>query len=219
MPERLMPTTWFQASTETLLKLRFGVLMPALFTRMSMRPWRLRIDAAAPATSFWSDTSSAITSALPAALTCFSLLSSVSRLRPEMMTCAPARANSMPPASPMPEPPPVTQATFPFSSSPLGILRRAEEDLFLLFRHFTLPPRVLQHLERALHRGALVDRVAPALERREVVDVHALPLGKAQPGRGRHVGDGVLLAREVLRFLEPPIDHAIEAIRLVGVAL
>src|SRR5947208_2576405 len=97
---------------------------------------------------------------------------------------APALASSIPPARPMPEPPPVIQATLP-----LSILSRAEQVLLLLLRHLALAARILQHVERALHRRALEKRIAPALERRVLLDVHALPLGHAQPRHGRHVGD------------------------------
>src|ERR671918_690550 len=168
MPERLTATIWSQASTETLRKLRFGLLMPALFTRMSTRPWRLRIACAARATSFWSATSSEIASPLPAALISFSAFLRVSALRPETMTCAPARASSMPPARPMPDPPPVIQATLFFKLS-LGILRGAEQDLLLLLGHLRAPP-IGEHLHCALHRRPLEDRVAPALERRVLLD-------------------------------------------------
>src|SRR4051812_35596282 len=142
----------------------------------------------------------AMTSALPAALSSFSAFFSVSALRPETTTFAPARANSSAPARPMPEPPPVIQATLPLSALSLGILRRAEQILLLLFRHLAGAARVLQHVERALYRRALEDRVAPALERGKLLDVHALPLRGPQPGDGRHVGDGVLIARHVFAF-------------------
>src|SRR5207244_5566340 len=126
-PDRLMATIWSQPSTETFLKLRFGRLMPALLTRMSMRPWRLRIAAAIFATSGLSATSTASASPLPAALSCFSAAASVSLLRPEMTTCAPARESSIAPARPIPDPPPVIQATLPAS-----ILSGTEEDFRLL---------------------------------------------------------------------------------------
>src|SRR3990170_6668812 len=191
MPERLTATIWFQPSIETLRKLRFGWLMPALLMRTSMRPWRLAISAAPFATSCWSATSSAMLSPLPAALISFSAFFNVSALRPEMTTCAPAFASSIPPANPMPDPPPVIQTTLPF-----GILLRAEQNLLLLLGHLRSAP-IGEHLHRALHRRALEDRVAPLLERRIVVDVHALSLGRAQPGHGGHVGDGVLVARQI----------------------
>src|SRR5919106_3913781 len=192
MPERLTAMIWSHASTETLRKLRFGLLMPALFTRMSTRPWRLRIACAARATSFWSATSSEIASPLPAALISFSAFLRVSALRPEITTCAPACASSMPPASPMPEPPPVIQATLPWRLTPC-ILLRAEQVLALLIGHLRAPP-VGEHLERALYCRSLGDAVAPALDARILVDVHALALGGAQPRHDRHVGDGVLAA-------------------------
>src|SRR5688572_2580001 len=213
MPERLTATIWFQPSIDTLRKLRFGWLMPALLMSTSTRPWRFAISAAAFATSCWSETSSAMLSPLPAALICFSLADKVSRLLPEMITCAPALASSMPPAKPMPEPPPVIQTTLPF-----GILLRAEQVLSLLIGHLRAPP-VGEHLHRALHRGALEDGVAPLLQRRKLVDVHALALGRAQPRHGRHVGDGVLVARQILAFPQPSIHNAVETIRFVLVAV
>src|SRR5688572_4647450 len=213
MPERLTATIWFQPSIETLRKLRFGWLIPALLMSTSTRPWRLAISAAALATSCWSATSSAMLSPLPAAFICFSLADKVSRLLPEMITCAPAFASSMPPANPIPDPPPVIQTTLPF-----GILLRAEKILPLLVGHLRAAP-VGEHLHRALHRRSLENRVAPLLERRKLVDIHALALGGAQPRHGGHVGDGVLVAGQVLRFLQPALHDPIKAIGLVLVAI
>src|SRR5688572_1003473 len=186
MPDRLMPTMRSQASVDTLKKLRFGSLMPALLMRMSMRPMR----SAAWLTALRLDTSSAIASQLPSAFTCRSAAARVSRLRPERITCAPARASSIAPASPMPEPPPVIQATLP-----LGILRRTEEDLGLLLGEARRRAAALgEHFQRLLHRRAAGDLVAPLAHARKVLDVHALALGSAQPRHDRHVGDGVLVA-------------------------
>src|SRR5687768_9011939 len=107
-----------------------------------------------------------------------------------MTTCAPARASSMPPASPMPEPPPVIHATLSFS-----ILGRAEKNLRLLLRERgRLAAPVGEHLDAALDRGSRRDALAPALERRKVLDVHALAFGGAQPREDGHVGDRVLVA-------------------------
>src|ERR671918_572838 len=163
---------------------------------MSMCPWRLAIACAARETSALSATSSAIDSALPAAFTSFSAFFSVSALRPEITTCAPAFASSIPPASPIPEPPPVIQATLFFKLS-LSVLLGTEEILALLVGHLRAPA-VGEHLQRLLHRRPLGDRVAPALHARILVDVHALSLGRAQPGHDRHVGDGVLATRDPL---------------------
>src|SRR5262245_6176070 len=188
MPERVIPTIRPHASVETLKKLRLGSLIPALFTRMSTRPMR----SAALATACLLPTSSAMASQLPAALICFSATASVSWLRPEMTTWTPARASSIPPARPMPEPPPVIQATLP-----PGILGRSEQDLGLLLgERGRRAPALGQDLECLLHRRAPGDLVAPLLEVRVMVDVHPLPLGKAQPRHDGHVGDAVLVARD-----------------------
>src|SRR5262245_55372197 len=190
------------------LKLRLPppMLVPALATRMSMRPWRFSMSAAAAMTAFLSATSSLIASASPRPFSFFSASRFVFSVRPEMTTRMPAFSSSSAPASPIPDPPPVIQATLP-----LGILSRAKEVLALLLRHLGTAT-VGEHGERLLHRRALVDRVAPGLQRRILVDVHALALGEAQPRHGRHVGDGVLVARQVLRLLQAPVDHHVEAV-------
>src|SRR5688572_21173061 len=169
-----MPTMRSQASVETFEKLRLGSLTPALLTRMSTLPMR----SAALATACLLPTSSAIASQLPAALIAFSAAASVSWPRPEMTTCAPARASSIAPARPMPDPPPVIHATLPPS-----ILSRAEKNLGLFLRERRgRPAPVGEHLERFLHRRAPGDLVAPPARLRKVVAVHALALGEAQPG-------------------------------------
>src|SRR5687767_9298416 len=200
-----MATTSSQPSCVMFLKLRWlpEMLVPALVTRMSMRPWRFSISAATALTAFLSETSSRIASASPSALSFFSASLLVVSVLPEITTLAPAFASSSAPARPIPEPPPVIQATFPFSSA-LGILRRAEQVLLLLFGHLG-PAPVGEHRERFLHRRPLEDRVAPALQRRIFLDLHALTFRKAQPRDGRHVGDGVCVAGEVFRFLEAAI--------------
>src|SRR5438445_2273850 len=219
MPDRLMATIWSQPSTETFLKLRFGRLMPALLTRMSMRPWRLRMAAAIFATSGLSATSTASASPLPAALSCFSAAARVSLLRPEMTTCAPARASSIAPARPMPEPPPVIQATLPLRLAS-GILLRAEQHLRLLLAEARrLPAAIRQYLDGPLHRGSLGDAVAPALHAGIVVDVHALALGRAQPRHDRHVGDAVFTARHPFAAFQLLFNHPVKPVRLVLIAV
>src|SRR5688572_4039576 len=143
-----MATIWSQPSTETLRRLRFGTLMPALFTRMSIPPCCLAIFCAAAATAFCSLTSSAIASS-PGWSSVFSLL-------PEITTVAPACFNASAAARPMPEPPPVIQATLSFS-----VLGRAKKVLLLFFAHLPRAARVFQHLQRALHRRPLEEGVAP----------------------------------------------------------
>src|SRR5256712_3887910 len=215
MPDRLMATIWSQPSTETFLKLRFGRLMPALLTRMSMRPWRLRIAAAIFATSGLSATSTASASPLPAALSCFSAAASVSLLRPEMTTCAPARESWIAPARPMPERPPVIQATLPAS-----ILSGTEEYFRLLLAEAgSLPAALRQYFSAALHRRPRGNAVAPALHIGIVVDVHALAIRRAQPRHDRHVGDAVFAAGYPLAVLQLLFNHPVKPVGLVLVSV
>src|ERR1700694_4411216 len=215
MPERLTATIWSQPSIDTFLKLRFGRLMPALLMRMSMRPRRLRIAAAIFATSALSATSTAIASPLPAAFSCFSLPDSVSLLRPEITTWAPARASSIAPARPMPEPPPVTHATLPAS-----ILGAAKQHFRLLLAEARrLSPALGQHLDAALHRRPRRDAVAPARYVRILVDVHALPFGRAQPRHDGHVGDGVFAARYPLTVFQLFFNNPVKPVGLVLIAV
>src|SRR5918911_1866034 len=192
IPDRFTETISSQPSFVTSWKLRLGRLMPALFTRMSTRPWRLWMSAAAAATWCLSPTLHTHISAF----TCFRAASSVARVRPAITTLAPALANSTAAASPMPEPPPVIHATLPLSS-PAGVLLGTEEHLRLFFgkpRRLAAPVR--EHFERLLHRGPLGDAIAPTLHMGIVVDVHSLSFGRAQPRHRRHVGDRVLVAGE-----------------------
>src|SRR5882762_6311433 len=215
MPERLTATIWSQPSTETFRKLRLGRLMPALLTRMSMRPCRLRTAAAIFATSALSATSTASASPLPAALSCFSATASVSLLRPEMTTWAPARASSIAPARPMPEPPPVIQATLPAS-----ILCGAEEYFRLLLAEAGgLPAALSQYFDAALHRRPRGNAVAPALHVGILVDVHALAIRRAQPRHDRHVGDGVFAAGDPLAVFQLFFNHPVKAVGLVLIAV
>src|SRR6266436_4289022 len=91
---------------------RFGTLMPALLSRRSIRPCLAKIPSAAFPTSAATLTSSAIASALPSFLVIFATTaSSASLRRPDTTTVQPSAASASAPASPMPLPPPVTQAT------------------------------------------------------------------------------------------------------------
>src|SRR5688572_4824052 len=148
------------------------MFVPALVTRMSIRPWRFSMSAAARVTALLSETSSWIASASPTAFNCASPDSFVRWVRPEITTRAPAFASSSAPARPMPLPPPVIQATLPFRSAP-GILSCAEQVFLLLLRHLGTPT-VGQYLQRARDCGPCKQRVAPLLHVRILVDVHAL---------------------------------------------
>src|SRR5256885_60710 len=144
------------------------------------------------------------------ALMCFAAASSVARVRPEIAIFAPSFANSTAAASPMPEPPPVIQATLPLSS-PAGVLLGTEQHLRLFFAEARrLAPPLGEHLQRLLDRRALGDAIAPALYVRMLVDGHALALGRGQPRHGSHVGDGVLVAREPPALRELPVGADID---------
>ena len=111
-PLRLISTSLFQPSSSMSAQLRFGTLMPALLTRRSMRPCLARICSAALLTSAATLTSSGIASALPPLPVIFATTaSSASFRRPETTTVQPSAASASAPASPIPLPPPVTQAT------------------------------------------------------------------------------------------------------------
>src|SRR6185503_3908774 len=208
-----MATTSSQPSSDITLRLRLPPLMlvPALVTRMSMRPWRFSMSAAVRTTAALSETSSNVPSASPTAFSCFSASRVVFSVLPEITTRAPALASSSAPARPMPDPPPVIQATLP-----LSVLLCAKEHLRLLLAEARgLAPALGQHLDAPLHRRALEQLVAPALHVRELLDVHALALGRAQPRHGRHVGDRVLVASQVLRPLQLLVEDAVQAVGLV----
>src|SRR5712691_5414291 len=113
-PFRLMPMTRSHSAVSRSLKKRFGTLVPAQLTRISMRPCRARIAAEARTTACLSLVSTASASALPpACLISASVSASAAARRPETTTVAPALASSTAAPWPMPLPPPVTQAIFP----------------------------------------------------------------------------------------------------------
>ena len=86
--------------------------MPALLTSRSIRPCFATIWSAALLTSALLLTSSAIASALPSCLVILATTwSSAFWRRPETTTIQPSAANASAAASPIPLPPPVTQAT------------------------------------------------------------------------------------------------------------
>ena len=78
-------------------------MMPALFTRMWMAPWRSTVAATAAFTEAVSERSAAITSALPPAAVMASATScSLPRVRAAHTTVAPCAPSSFAMASPMP---------------------------------------------------------------------------------------------------------------------
>jgi hypothetical protein len=81
---------------------------------MSMRLCLAMICCAAAFTAALSATSSTMDSALPKVCKWARALAFVADVRPEITTWAPAFTNSIAPAKPIPLPPPVIHATWPF---------------------------------------------------------------------------------------------------------
>jgi hypothetical protein len=125
---------------------------------------------------------------------------SVLLVRPEMTTVAPSFWNSIAPARPMPEPPPVIQATLPFQVIPLGILGRSKQDFASLSVCGPWRRRSASTWTPFAPPGAPRSCRASA-SRSDTRRCSRPGAPGAQPRHGRHVGDGVLVAREDLRFL------------------
>ena len=91
---------------------------PALLTRASIRPWASSTAATVACTAASSRMSAACTEQLPptASISRFTA-SSFSSVRPTIATRAPSDASSCAVQRPMPEPPPVTRATWPANRS------------------------------------------------------------------------------------------------------
>src|SRR5260221_6498030 len=70
----------------------------------------------------------------------------------------------------------------------------------------------------ALHRGPCADRVEPAFYVGKTVQIRLVPLVARDPGIGSDVGDRVL-AREIFDLAQAPVEHAIEPVCFLGVAL
>src|SRR6218665_2937588 len=67
--------------------------------------------------------------------------------------------------------------------------------------------------------GGRMDGVEPALHAGKVAQFQALIFPRARPWKAGDVGDGVLVAGEVGRFGQLPVEHAIQALGFVGVAV
>src|SRR5690348_3582329 len=111
------------------------MLIPALFTTISMRPQRCAVWATSASTECALVTSTSIASAsLPILFNSRTALADLSALRPATTTRAPARASPFAMPNPMPPLPPVTMATFPFKSN----MRCSSLRLFLQHDHFEI---------------------------------------------------------------------------------
>ncbi len=82
-------------------------------------------------------------------------------------------------------------------------------------RNFT---HVLRHLVAALHRRPLGDGRVPALDVGILVHVDRLPLVARDPRPDRDVGDRVVTGDE-FAAVEPAVEHAVQAMRLLEVTL
>ena len=70
----------------------------------------------------------------------------------------------------------------------------------------------------ALYGGARRDCLEPAFQLGEIFEVLPLRLVGNDPGIGRHVRDGIV-ARKIGRLREPSVQHAVETVRLIDVAV
>src|SRR6516165_3290292 len=82
-----------------------------------------------------------------------------------------------------------------------------------------LPLTIGQHRDPALHRRPGRHFVVPAFDRGIVGEIDVAPLGTADPREGDDVGHAVFVAGEPVRLLEPMVEHPVQALDLVGVAL
>src|SRR5258708_29181467 len=70
-----------------------------------------------------------------------------------------------------------------------------------------------------LRPGALAHRVEPAPQVREVIQILVLALPGNDPRIGSHVGNAVAVAGDERAVFEMTVDHAVETVRLLHVAL
>ena len=99
------------------------------------------------------------------------------------------------------------------------VLLGAEHRLPGLLVRLQIAPPVGQDLDAALHRRPRRDLVEPAHEVRILGALDALALGEAGPRPDRDVGDAVVVAREIGVLFEAAVDHAVEAVGLVAIAV
>ena len=66
--------------------------------------------------------------------------------------------------------------------------------------------------------GRAPSLLKPALEIWEFLDVLALRLPVHRPRIADHIGDGILVAGQVLAFVQPVVQHAVQPVDLVGEA-
>src|SRR4030095_3623958 len=69
-----------------------------------------------------------------------------------------------------------------------------------------------------LHGGTRADLEEPSLEVWELLEILTLPLPTHRPGIRNHVGNRVLVAREITPIVEPIVEHAVQPIHFVGEA-
>src|SRR5713101_3727654 len=181
-----------------------GPCIPALFTRMSMRPHSVRAQSITRATSSGRRTSA--TRAIPRRphwRTAAAVASTSARVRENVSTSAPSCASPSAIVRPIPRPPPVTTAVLPSSFiveyDPPRLLGRRPVELCRIFQRYlprggfpALAHEVLPDLQ-VLHRvhdggGVRQPETFPAVEESQPEHVH---VEKTQEGVERNQPDQI----------------------------
>src|SRR4029453_17878748 len=99
------------------------------------------------------------------------------------------------------------------------VIEQAAQTFDLLRRELSeIDGEVGSDRHAALHRRACADLFEPALEIAELVDVLALLFPAARPRAGAHLRDRILVAGDEAAIVQPVVEHAVQAIDLVGEA-
>src|ERR1700730_770439 len=97
--------------------------------------------------------------------------------------------------------------------------RLSEQDLLSFFRDGGAVRVGLASGIRPLRPGTLAHHVEPAPQVREVVQILLLTLPRNDPGIGSHVSDAVTVAGDERAVFEMSIEHAVETVCLLDVAV
>src|SRR5450756_607419 len=97
--------------------------------------------------------------------------------------------------------------------------RLAKQEFLTFFGHRGLV-RIRLGLCISANRGrTIADRVEPALNVWEVVQILLLSLPRYDPGVGRNIRNRVVIAYYKLPVIEPAIKHAVQAVGLLHVTV